>query len=177
MKEKNIKTETETEIKEANTSKEKTVEELKAEIDSLKNDYLRARADYDNLRKRYEKESFEIRENAVNNFVLDLLPSIDNFELSLKMTDNNQMFIKGVEMIHQNLIRTLMENHYSEFMPEIGEEFDPEKHDPILTESSQENHGKIIEVVKKGYNKHDKIIRPARVKIGKFEEKEEQTEK
>lgn len=142
------------------------IEELEKQNEELKSDYLRARADFENYRKRMQKELEEARERAITSFVLDILPSIDNFEMSLKMTDNKEMFIKGVHMIHSNLINVLNSNHYEQFSPEIGEEFNPIKHDPILIEADAEP-GKVLNVLQIGYKRKDNIIRPARVQIAK----------
>lgn len=142
------------------------IEELEKQNEELKLDYLRARADFENYRKRMQKELEEARERAITSFVLDILPSIDNFEMSLKMTDNKEMFIKGVHMIHSNLINVLNTNHYEQFSPTIGEEFDPIKHDPILIEAEAEP-GKVLNVLQIGYKRKDNIVRPARVQIAK----------
>ncbi len=147
------------------------IKQLETEVENTKNDYLRTLADFDNYRKRKEKEILETRDRAISDFVISLLPAIDNFEMSLKMTENTQMFVKGVEMIHKNLIDTLKEHKFEEFEPQIGESFDPYQHDPVIIEESEIEPGKIAGILKKGYKHKDKIIRPARVHIPK--EKEE----
>lgn len=158
-------------------SKDEVIKNLVTQIEETKNDYLRLRADFENFKKRKEKEALEIKDRAVTNFVLDILPAIDNFEMSLKMTENQNMFIKGVEMIHKNLTDTLKEHHFEEFEPKTGESFDPYMHDPILIENDKAKAGKILGVLKKGYKKKDNIIRPARVQVKKEIEKEDSTSK
>ena len=150
--------------KDSKTTKIQKLEKLNEE---LKNDYLRTRADFDNYRKRKEKEIIQAREKGMINFVLDLLPAIDNFEMSLKMTDNKEMFIKGVEMIHKNMLDTLKENKVEDFSPKTTDKFDPYLHDPILIEDQTKTPGEIITILKKGYKFKDTIIRPARVQIVK----------
>lgn len=157
-------------IKKKIDPKTKKIEELEKELSEAKSDYLRTFADFDNYRKRKEKETQEIKERAIINFVLDLLPAIDNFEMSLKMTDNKEMFIKGVEMIHTNLLDILKENHFQEYIPSEGEEFDPIKHEPILIEDKTKEPGRVLAIIKKGYLYKEKIVRPARVQIAKQEE-------
>lgn len=151
--------------------KELTCEEkiklLEKQIIELKTDKLRGLADFDNYRKRKEQEIIETRERTIINFITDILPSIDNFEMSLKMTDNTQMFIKGVEMIHKNLVDILEKNKIKPFSPKVGDEFNPHEHDPILIEDEKAKPGKIITIVKKGYKHKDKIIVPARVQVKK----------
>lgn len=147
------------------SKKDKKIEELEKQIEELKHDYLRARADYDNFRKRTQKELAEARERSITSFVIEILPAIDNFEMSLQMTENQDMFIKGVQMIHSNLLNILKENHYEEFSPKIGEEFNPHLHDPVLIEDKSKKEGTIIGILKKGYKKGDNIVRHARVQV------------
>lgn len=155
-------------------SKKKTdkeiIEELKKQNEELRADFLRSRADYENFRKRSSEELMVARDKAIISFVEDLLPAIDNFEMSLKMTDNKEMFVKGVEMIHSNLIQTLKEHKFEEFSAKVGEEFNPNLHDPILIEDKTNKAGTIVNVLSKGYKHKNKIIRPIRVQIPKTEE-------
>lgn len=153
--------------------KAKKIEELEKELSQLKSDYLRVYADFDNFRKRKEKEMLEIKDKAIINFVLELLPAIDNFEMSLKMTDNKEMFIKGVEMINNNLKDILKEHQFIEYIPKEGEDFNPHKHDPILIEDKTKEPGKVLATVKKGYLYKNIIIRPAKVHVVKEEEKKD----
>lgn len=161
---------TETPVEESTEVKDQTPEEriaeLEAQVEELKMDYLRGRADYDNFRRRSQEELIQARDKAVIRFVEDLLPSIDNFELSLKMTDNQPMFVKGVEMIHANLMDTLKSHKFEEFTAKVGHEFDAKSHEPIPVESDKEE-GKILAVVKKGMKHKDKIVRPVRVNVKK----------
>lgn len=151
------------------TNKEK-IAELEQQLEDQKNDYLRLLADFQNYRQRVEKEKQEIRDKTIIDFVGNLLPIIDNFEMSLKMTNNPEMFVKGVEMIHKNLLDTLKEHHFEEFVPQLGEEFDPTLHDPQVIESEEGDPGKVLGVVKKGFKKGDTVVRPARVEIKKSQE-------
>ena len=155
-----------------NTTKKKTtdkqkIEELKTHIRELQNDFLRSRADYDNFKKRVEKEKAEIRDKTIINFVLDILPAIDNFEMSLKMTENKEMFVKGVEMIHKNLIDTLKEHKIEGFDALEGDLFDSNLHDPILIEDNTKEANKVICSIKKGFKHKENVIRPARVQVPK----------
>ncbi|MCA9496049.1 MAG: nucleotide exchange factor GrpE [Nanoarchaeota archaeon] len=148
------------------------IKELENKLEETKADFLRARADYENYRRRMEKESLEIRDRAIASFVMDLLPSIDNFEMSLKMTDNKEMFIKGVEMIHKNLLDTLKEHKFEEYLPQLGESFNPILHDPVLIENKEKKVGEIVAIIKKGFKHKEKVIRPARVEVVKEIEEE-----
>ena len=155
--------------KSSKQSKEYRIKELENQVEELKIDVLRARADYDNLMKRTGQEKLEIKDKVIVDFVSDLLPAIDNFETSLKMTDNKEMFVKGVEMIHKNLIDTLKEHKIEEFSAKKGDTFDPSLHEPIPVEDNSKDLGKIVAIVKKGFKHKEKIIRPVRVQIPKKE--------
>ena len=149
---------------------EEKIQNLEVQIIELKNDKLRALADFDNYRKRKDQEIIDARDKSVANFVTDILPAIDNFEMSLKMTDNTEMFVKGVEMIHQNLISTLKDHKIEEFSPKVGDEFNPTMHDPNPVEDEKAKEGKVLAVIKKGFMHKDKIIRASRVNVKKGEE-------
>ena len=142
-------------------------QELKKQIVELNNEVLRARADFENFRKRKDEEMSLARDRAVISFVESLLPSIDNFEMSLKMTDNKEMFVKGVEMIHKNLIDTLKEHKIEEYEPKLGEKFNPSFHDPVLVENDAAKSSEVLGVIKKGYIHKDKVVRAARVQVKK----------
>ena len=159
--------------KETKQTSEDKIKELEAKLEESQNDFLRSRADFENFRKRKEKEIEETRDRAIISFVQDILPSIDNFELSLKMTDNKEMFIKGVEMILKNLLDTLKDHHFEEFEPKLGESFDPLLHEPLLIEDNEAESGKILGVVKKGVTRKDSLVRAAKVKVKKEEESSE----
>ena len=145
-------------------------EQLEKELEETKADYLRALADYENFRKRSQEELVKAKERAVSHFVQDILPSIDNFEMSLKMTENSQMFIRGVEMIHKNLLEVLTSHSISVYEPKVGEQFDVTHHDPVLVEHDEKSPGTILEVLSKGYKLKDTILRPARVQVSKQKE-------
>ena len=151
--------------KSSRQSKKDKIKELEIQVEELKVDVLRARADYDNLLKRTQQERLEMREKAIVDFVSDLLPAIDNFEMSLKMTDNKEMFIKGVEMIHRNLIDILKEYHIEEFSAKRGDIFDPNLHEPVPIKDNSKDLGKVVGVVKKGFKHGKRVIRPVRVQI------------
>jgi molecular chaperone GrpE (heat shock protein) len=83
------------------------------------------------------------------------------------MTDNKDMFIKGVEMIHANLLTTLKDHKFEDFAPRVGDNFDVKSHDPILIEDDSAEEGKVLAIIQKGFKRGDNIIRSARVQIKK----------
>jgi molecular chaperone GrpE len=146
---------------------EQEIEELKAKLADAQGDFLRSRADLENYKKRTQEELMLARDRAITSFVQDILPSIDNFEMSLKMTDNKDMFIKGVEMIHANLLTTLKDHKFEDFAPRVGDKFDVKSHDPILIEDDSAEEGKVLAIIQKGFKRGDNVIRSARVQIKK----------
>jgi molecular chaperone GrpE len=125
--------------------------------------WQRAQADFVNIRKRDEEAKSEFLKFAKADLVEQMMPVLDSFELSLPHGN------KELEVIYRQLISILKANGFEEDNP-IGQEFDPRRHESIgviATDKEDEDH-KILEVVQKGYILQGKIIRPAKVKIGEF---------
>ena len=169
MEENQKKSKKEKEVKTKKVTKDDIIKNLNAKILELENEVLRARADFENFRKRNEQEKWEIRDKSIIQFATNLLPTIENFEMSLMAVDNKEAFVKGVEMIHQNLLKLLEEHKIKSFEPKIGEKFDPVLHEPILIEDKDETHkpGHILGVLKKGYKHRELVILPAKVSVKK----------
>lgn len=166
--------------KEENTSAEQTEEKkeakekqsdsdykkLKKEYDTQKDQFLRMAAEYDNFRKRTEKEKLATYDNAVAATVEAFLPVVDNFALAMASSaDVSEDFKKGLEMIEQKLQNALKQLNVTEF-GERGEEFNPELHNAIArTDDDELEEDHIVQVYQKGYKIGDKIIRHAMVQI------------
>ena len=136
--------------------------------------WQRSKADFMNLKKRIIEEGDESKERAVENFVADLLPVLDSFDMAFKDKEAWEsapaQWRKGIEYIYTQLQNTLSNNGIEVLNP-IGANFDPNIHNSIenIFVSEKEQDGKIIEVVMKGYKIKDRILRPAHVKVGSFE--------
>ncbi|MCK5450061.1 nucleotide exchange factor GrpE [Candidatus Pacearchaeota archaeon] len=124
----------------------------------------RLQAEFDNFRKRIEKEKSYLVKNANENLIIKLLGILDNFELALEHLDD-----KGVNMIYSELY-TVLENEGLKTIKAEGK-FNPEFHEALIQEEGEEDE-KIIEELLKGYTLNDKVIRPSKVKITKIMEKE-----
>ena len=83
------------------------------------------------------------------------------------MTENKEMFIKGVEMIHKNLIDTLKAHNFEEFEVYEGEQFDPYLHEPVLIEDQSRKSGEIVGILKKGIKHKGNVVRAAKVQVVK----------
>ena len=162
-----VKNNKESEKKTKSISKEDEILKLKNELKEEREKNLRLLAEFENFRKRENDKRQEIRDTTIKNFVYELLPTIENFEHSLMTKDNIDMFVKGVEYIHKNLLKVLEEHKVENFTPKIGEEFNPNIHEPVLVEKEDAKSGEVLNILKKGYKFKDKVLKPALVEVKK----------
>ena len=142
---------------------------LNADLEHWKNEYYRAYADMQNLRKQVEKDHREaIRYRAVG-FVENLLPILDGFHMALQAEATSvemKNFLVGFEFIYRNLLTVLENEGVTEIAPKIGDTFDPQTMQAIETvydENAEPN--KVIKVNVKGYRLHERLIRPSIVVV------------
>ncbi|MGE5423219.1 MAG: nucleotide exchange factor GrpE [Ignavibacteriales bacterium] len=132
--------------------------------------YLRAVADGENQRKRWLKEKEEITRFANLSFVRKLLPVMDDFDRAKAFIDQGgdlQAVKKGVEMVEKRLVE-LVEQEGIKTIPAMGEQFDPQRHEALTLEDTDEYpDGTIIEVFQLGYQWNDRVVRPSLVKVAK----------
>ncbi len=145
------------------TEKEEEVkEEGKEDTEELR--YLRLMADFQNYKKRVEKEKRDLYSYANEKLMNELLAVVDNFERALDH-DADEGFKEGIEMIFKQLQDVLEKSGLAE-IPALGEEFDPNVHSAVMTEETEEyESGKVSGVMQKGYTLNGKVIRPAMVKV------------
>lgn len=143
--------------------KKKTIEE---ENIDLKNTLQRLAAEFDNYKKRTDKEKADYKTYLVKDFVEKLLPIIDSFELALKDTKSPEHFKKGVEMIYSQLY-SMLEKEGLKPIEALGEKLDPYKHEALLHQKSDKPDDTIIEELSKGYMLKDAVVRTSKVKISK----------
>lgn len=129
---------------------------------------LRVQADYDNFRRRTQKEKEELAQYATSKLVTELLPVLDNFERALATSpagSDSEAFAKGVNMIFRQLDGVLKTQGLAA-METVGQPFNPEYHQAIMqVESEEHEEGIVTEEVQKGYLLKDKVLRPAMVKV------------
>lgn len=148
---------------------EEETKKLKAEIETLKNDYLRKQAEFQNFTKRKEKEVEELKKFSSEKIITQFLGSLDNFERAIESSIESKDFdslLKGVEMI----VRNLKDIMTSEGVEEISTEgaFNPEYHHAVGVEASEDKkEDEIVKVLQKGYMMKGKVIRPAMVIVCK----------
>lgn len=144
----------------------KEKDEKQEKIDELTDMLKRTQAEFENVKKRNEKITQELIKNANEALIKKFLPILDNLELALKHSNNQDDFYQGIEMIYAN-IRSMLEEEGIKVIEALGLPFDPYRHEALLTKDSEKEKNTVIEVMQSGYEFNNKIIRPAKVMISK----------
>jgi len=181
-KEVEIKQEEEAKVKSSNASKNdkkaskksskaNKLEELESDLGEAKDKYLRLYAEFENYKRRTVKERIDLMKTAAQDTLSSLLPILDDFDRAKKSADDentDEHFSEGVSLVYNKLHSTLKSKGL-EAMETQGEVFNPELHDAIteISTPTPEMKGKIIDTIEKGYLLNDKIIRHAKVVVGK----------
>ncbi|WP_395767758.1 nucleotide exchange factor GrpE [Aquirufa sp.] len=136
------------------------------ELEEMKKKYLLLYADFENFRKNKAKERIELLQTAAAGLITDLLPSIDNYERALANAPEGEIS-EGIQLIFKGIVTTLQSKGLKE-LPAKGEVFNADFHDCITQypAPSEEEKGKVLDVLEKGYTLHDKVIRFAKVVVG-----------
>lgn len=140
-------------------------DELKKKADEYKDALQRLQADFENYKKRCDREKASLRKYANAELIKSLLPTLDSFELALKNNGDHEKFVKGVEMIYAQLYSMLEELGLKKIGAE-GMQFDPYAHEALLQVESEKD-GIVLEELQKGYMFDDAVIRHSKVKVGK----------
>lgn len=143
----------------------KHIASLEQEVSNLKNDYAKAYADTENMRRRLQAEFDSAKKYRIQSFALEILPVLDNLERALAQETSDAQFKKGVEMIYNQLINAL-KNEGVEEVEALNKPFDANFHQAIMMEKCEDvESGIVIEVLQKGYKLKDRILRAAMVKV------------
>ena len=139
---------------------------LQAELEEQKDRYLRLQADYDNYRRRTQKEKSELSIQVTQDLIADLLPVVDKFERALAATGQAADSIRaGVEMANRQFVSILEQNGLEAINTEDAQ-FDPNFHQAVMREENTEKpDGTILQELQKGYMVKGKTIRPSMVKV------------
>ncbi len=161
-------------LEDKETSKNDEIEALKSKISELEDKYLRANADFDNMKRRLEKEKMQAIAYAHEVFARDLLPVIDSLEMAILAGSNAE--IESGELLNKvkeglgltiEQFRKAFEKHGVELV-DIEGTFDPNFHEAVMQlESEEKSSGEILQVFQKGYKIKERILRPAMVSIVK----------
>ena len=147
------------------------VEELTAQVDELKDKFLRKSAEFDNFRRRMMKEKIENSKLANSDTLTALLPVLDDFDRAKKHAEDNDKadtFAEGVGLIQQKL-HNILRGKGLVAMESNGEDFNPDLHEALteIPAPTEELKGKVVDTIEKGYYLNDVIIRHAKVVVGK----------
>jgi molecular chaperone GrpE len=140
---------------------------LTADLEELRQTLLRRQADFDNYRKRIEKERFEDSKRATARVIEALIPVIDGFEhaLAAHREAEYENYRKGFELIYKQLVDNLTKLGVERIDP-VGKSFDPHLHQAMdRTETTEHEDGKILQVFQPGYVFHGRVLRPAMVRV------------
>ena len=142
------------------------IDELKSEVDCLKNAYAKAYADTENVKKRLQNEADTNKKYRIQSFAKGILPAIDNLERAMAASDDSESQLnKGVEMIYNQLIKSLKDEGVEE-IDCLNKKFDPNFEQSIMVEKKEGvEPGVVIEVLQKGYMLKDRVLRAAMVQI------------
>ncbi len=163
----------ETAAPEAQDPKEETqnteMEALRTEAEEHRDRSLRLAAELENVRRRSARELESARRFALERFAGELLPVADSLELALSSAEDTPEAVReGLEMTLKQLRDVLARHHIEGVMPSAGDAFDPELHEAMATQpSDQAAPDHILHVVQKGYRLHDRLLRPARVIVAR----------
>jgi molecular chaperone GrpE len=150
------------------------IKSLKQELEECRDRALRQAAEFDNFRKRKNRESAEWVRSARETLLRELLPVVDDFDrLFHTGSSNNDAQWKGVVLIHEKLLNILRTQGLTS-MDSLGKPFDPDYHDALLTVARDDvEPGTVVEVHEKGYLMNDRVLRHAKVVVSKAAEPEE----
>ncbi|MBR6559439.1 MAG: nucleotide exchange factor GrpE [Clostridia bacterium] len=142
----------------------KALSEKEAAYEELNDKYMRVLAEYDNFRRRTQKEREGIYSDAYSDAISNILPIYDNMERAVQFADGDKVS-EGVVLIMKGFADSLEKMGITE-IPALGEQFDPEVHNAVMhVEDESYGENEVIEVLQKGYRRGDKIIRFAMVKV------------
>ena len=180
-KEKDIKVE----IKDKKSKEEKKIKELeeqlaklKADVEHWKNEYYRAYADTQNLRKSLEKEHSDIIKYRAMGFIEDLLPVLDSFHMALANEPTSQElknYLVGFQFVYRNLVSVLENEGVKEISPNIGDKFSDKTMNGVDITVQEGEENLVTKVYAKGYELHGRLIRPAQVSVSKNKKEENET--
>jgi molecular chaperone GrpE len=138
------------------------------ERDQLRDRLLRTQAEFDNYRKRVERERLETIERAAESVLRDVLPVVDDLERALDAEASNEAaasYRKGVELIHRQLTE-LLTRRGVKTIETLGQDFDPHLHQAVSSEAVPgARDGEIVQELRRGYMLGDRLLRPAMVKV------------
>jgi molecular chaperone GrpE len=151
---------------------EERMRDVDVDVKDLEDQLLRARADLDNLRKRYDREIARERSAERSRVASGWLPVIDDLERALQHAEGEagaliaDGVLEGLRAVHEHAVGTLARLGFPQFI-DIGEVFDPSRHEAIATVENESAPGTVVAAVRPGYGTRDDMLRPASVVVSK----------
>ena len=148
------------------------LEEKARESSEYFDKWLRLRAEFENFKKRIQKEKADLMKFGNESLLKALLPVLDNINRAIehgKNAEENSPILEGVEMVQKEFL-TILERFGVKPVKAVGEVFDPEKHEAVSHQESNQESNRVILSVQNGYFYHDRLLRPARVIVSKGKE-------
>jgi molecular chaperone GrpE len=166
----NVKTKKSKSADKAEKKQQEKIDELEANLADLNDKYLRLFSEFDNYRKRTNKERLDLLKSASEEVIIDLLPVIDDFERGIKALEDNdalQTSVEGMQLIYNKLKGILTKKGLAP-MKCIGETFDTDFHEALtnIPAPTEDLKGKVVDEIEKGYLLNGKVIRFAKVVVG-----------
>jgi len=150
---------------------EKEMASLREEVEEQKDGWLRTRADFDNYKKRIQRDAARSYQDAMTSILKIYLGASDDLDRALKNKPGSEeidAWFNGIELIHQKLLNQIKNQGVERMDVNPGDEFDPNIHEAITQEDHPDfDEGQIIDVVQPGYRTSDRIIRPAMVRVAR----------
>jgi molecular chaperone GrpE len=147
------------------------IDSLRAERDEFKDRFMRALADAENARKRSERDRREAENYGGSKLSRDMLPVYDNMKRALEAAreagaEQNKAILEGIELTMRELINVFKKHGIDPIVPEVGERFDPQRHQAMFEAPVPDTKaGDIIQVMTEGFMLHDRLLRPAQVGV------------
>lgn len=143
---------------------------LATQLDEAKDQLLRTVAEMQNVQRRMRQQFDTDRKYGAEPLVRDLIPVLDNFDRTLQAAESGasaESILEGIRAVERQISKALRD-HSIERIPAVGLPFDPERHDAVVTVESVDHEDEtIIDELESGYTLHDRVIRPAKVRVAK----------
>ena len=148
------------------------LQQLRDERNQLYERLARAQADYQNSRRRLEADVDQRLQYANTQLIKALLPVIDSFERALAVDPGKSdaaSILKGMQIVHDQMMKVLREHHVEEIAPEPGTPFDPSRHEALMQQPGDDEYEEpaVTQLLQKGYALRDRTLRPAQVAVSK----------
>ncbi|WP_251520412.1 MULTISPECIES: nucleotide exchange factor GrpE [Staphylococcus] len=148
--------------------KDEEIQQLKQDVQENEEKYLRLYAEFENYKRRIQKENQTMKAYKAQDVLNDILPTIDNIERALQIDGEDEQFKslkKGVEMVHESLLNALSKNGLEKIDAE-GQQFDPNVHQAVVQDENPDyESGQITQELQSGYKLKERVLRPSMVKV------------